>query len=322
MTRQTSSASYSPSSPDDYRRKYPHANVILNLDPELLVLSASKWGLEHLIVCRLIIQKSHCKILPILQKLAPNSKDLQDHEEKSNIQRLINGIDKEDLRCKAYPLIKKENGNLGALWSSLAQCLASSNISVTNKHSQRDTRSIMTKEQPSIEYDPMSSSPSGGAESSTSSRLLQQSYQDSLSDDEVNEDKHDDRNKGEVVTVKLAEEFIGFGLDCCAGQDPASKTLCVFQAQPHRVHYELSFLRIDATDDGGIWVVRSHQPGKTVWRYMRRLVLLEAKRAFGDIDDGHQPTVSDAHLAQYTCEALSAFLEDQTQNEYVYPCFI
>jgi hypothetical protein len=48
-----------------------------------------------------------------------------------------------------------------------------------------------------------------------------------------------------------------------------------------------------------------------------RLALLEAKKAFQHIDDNNQPVVSDTNWSQYTCEALTAFLDNPDQDEYI-----
>jgi len=55
------------------------------------------------------------------------------------------------------------------------------------------------------------------------------------------------------------------------------------------------------------------------WVWESRLALLEAKRAFQRIDDNNRPVVSDANWSQYTCEALTAFLDNPDQDEYIYP---
>jgi hypothetical protein len=93
------------------------------------------------------------------------------------------------------------------------------------------------------------------------------------------------------------------------------------KGDPYRVRYDLPKLSLDATDDGGIWVVATclTQPRSPAWVWENWLALLEAKRAFQSIDVNNQPVVSDANWSQYTCEALTAFLDNLDQDEYVYP---
>jgi hypothetical protein len=101
-----------------YKRKYPNASVILDLDEESLGLSGSKWGTRHLIACRLI-QETGGKLLPVLKKFASEPQDLKSHKERLNIKRLINGPG--NLHLKSRLELERENGSLGTLWSALAK---------------------------------------------------------------------------------------------------------------------------------------------------------------------------------------------------------
>ena len=92
-----------------------------------------------------------------------------------------------------------------------------------------------------------------------------------------------------------------------------------FRGDPYRVRYDLPKLKLDATDDGGIWVVAIEEPGVSPWAWKSRLALLEAKKAFQRIDDNNRPVVSDAHWSQYTCEALTALVDNSDQDEHIYP---
>ena len=141
----------------------------------------------------------------------------------------------------------------------------------------------------------------------------------SLHGSEVDEDKHDDRIKSEVLTVNLAGAFIRYVLNFCAEQNPVNETMLEFREDPYRVRYDLPELKLDATDDGGIWVVATKKPGVSPWLWKSRLALLEAKKAFQRIDDNDQPVVSDAHWSQYTCEALTVFVDNPDRDEYIYP---
>lgn len=136
---------------------------------------------------------------------------------------------------------------------------------------------------------------------------------------EVDEDEHDNRTKSEVLTANLAGAFIRYVLNFCAEQNPKNETMLEFREDPYRVRYDLPKLKLDATDDGGIWVVATKKSGVSPWTWESRLALLEAKKAFQRIDDKYQPVVSDANWSQYTCEALTAFLDNPDQNEYIYP---
>jgi hypothetical protein len=100
MTRQTPKTYCSVRSWAGYRRKYPNAGVVLDLEENLLHLPASKWGTEHLIACR-VIQKNGGKILPILREFAPNPKELKNHLNSANIEPLVNGPRRKELLHKS-----------------------------------------------------------------------------------------------------------------------------------------------------------------------------------------------------------------------------
>ncbi len=147
----------------------------------------------------------------------------------------------------------------------------------------------------------------------------------SSDDGEIDEDGQEDRTKSEVLTINLAGVFGRYVLNFCAGvagQNPEKKTMLEFREEPYRVSHQTAHLRINATDDGGIWVVETKQPGKSPWVWTRRVALLEAKRAFQSINGKSRRTVRDTHLLQYRCEALSACLDEPDRNEYIYTIFI
>lgn len=264
---------YPTRSPEEYRGKYPNAGVTLELKQKHLhLLPASKWGKEHLIACRLI-QNTGGKILPVLKEFAPEPNDLEEHKEWDNIKRLVDGPQKQDLMYKSSLELDQENGNLGLLWSMLAECMA--------------------LRQPS-----------------------QKSYLASSSNGEgVYNGEHTDRTEPDVLTAKLAGAFIRYVLNFCAGQEPRNEAMLEFREDPERVRHDLPLLRLDATDDGGIWTVETREWNKYPWMFVRRLALLDAKKAFQCIDDDNQPVVSDAHLSQYTCEALTACLNYPYEDE-------
>jgi hypothetical protein len=73
-----------------------------------------------------VIQKAgNNKTLPILKEFAPKPKDLGGHEKWLNIEPLIKGLSKDDLRHKSRLELERGNGELGTLWSALAKCVAS-----------------------------------------------------------------------------------------------------------------------------------------------------------------------------------------------------
>jgi len=305
MTNQTTPPYYPTRSLKIYQQKYPNACVIRELkEKNLNDLPASKWGKEHLIACRLI-HKNGGKILPILDGFAPNPDDLKDRKEWDNIKRLIDGLRKKDLQYESSLELGRDNGNLGTLWSALAECMAP-NVSVeASKRPQREKRKTQRKDFVSSEYIQTSlsdtekeASESGSPPHQSSQHSSQQSYRtDSSSGGGIDNDEHTDRTKSEVLTVNLAGAFIRYILNFCAGQDPGNETMLAFRAGPVREHYDLPSLTVDATDDGSIWTVETKQRGKCRWMWRSRLALLEAKKAFQRIDDNGQPVVSDAHLA-------------------------
>jgi hypothetical protein len=293
--------------------------VILELEEKSLQLPASKWGKEHLIACRLLIQPGG-KILPILKEFAPEPNDLENCKEWANIKPLIEGPLKGDLQYKSRLELEHEYGDLGTLWSMLAKIVAPREASDARDYPQRKEMPVRIEGFVSTRGMQISSSPPEEEDSAgTSQRQSQQSFElCSLHGSEVDEEEHVDRVRNEALAVNLAGAFIRYVLNFCAEQNPANNTLLEFREEPYRRAYWISKLRIDATDDGGIWVVKKRK-GKSPWTWNRRLALLEAKRAFQRIDDDNRPGLSDDHLAQYTCETLTACLDPSVPDECVWP---
>jgi hypothetical protein len=301
------------------------------------LLSASKWGTEHLIACR-VIQKNGGKILPILREFAPNPKELKNHLNSANIEPLVNGPRRKELLHKSRWELEREYDKLGTLWSALAKCMAPSRLDQQQANDNQDAGGSRTRPQRarrppqkegfvSTQNVQISSSPPEQAASEgqqVKSPPPEQSSQEcfelaSSHGGEVDEDEHNNRTKSEVLTVNLAGAFIRYVLNFCAEQDPENKTMLEFREDPYRARYDLAKLKLDATDDGGIWVVTTEAPGVSPWAWKSRLALLEAKKAFQRIDDNNKPVVSDANWSQYTCEALTACLNNPNQDEYIYP---
>jgi hypothetical protein len=276
-------------------------------------------GKEHLIACRLLTQPGG-KILPILKGLAPEPNDLETHKGWANIKPLIEGPPKEDLQYKSRLELEHEHGNLGTLWSMLAKIVAPREASDAREYPQREGKPVQIEGFVSTRNMQISSSPSEEEASvGTSQGPSQQSFElSSLHGSEIDEDEHVDRIRNEVLAVNLAGAFIRYVLNFCAEQNPANNDLVEFREEPCRRAAWVSKLRIDATDDGGIWAVNRHN-GKSPWTWNRRLALLEGKKAFQRIDDDNRPGLSDDHLAQYTCEALTACLDPKGLGEYVCP---
>jgi hypothetical protein len=314
----------------EYKKKYPNGPVILELDEKYLRLSASKWGKQHLIACR-VIQKVGGKILPILRTYAPKPKDLKLEEKSANIQRLIDGLEKGDLHYKSSLELEEENPELGTLWTALSECLASREAGGPNRYAQQTIRQTQGEENllsnpatqsfeprsPNSEDEP---TPSQGSKSSSLARSSQESYKPGSSNgSEVDEDEHSDQTKSELITVNLASAFIRYVLNFCAGQKPATRWMVGFRGEPIRERNETAHIKFDATDDGGIWTTATTTLGKRPWTWGKRLALLEANRAFHHIDLENRPVVSDANWSQYTCEALTACLNYPDEKEYISP---
>ena len=306
---------------DEYKHKYPNASVMLDLDQKSLGLSGSKWGTRHLIACRLI-QKAGGKLLPVLEEFAPKPEDLKSHKEWRNIKPLINCP--RNLHLKSRLQLERESGSLGTLWSALAKLLVPKEDVDDNTRPQRVERRNYTESSP--ELSKSSSSPTESSpelsESSSSPTESQQSFDPNSSNcSEFGEDKHADRTKPEILTVNLAGAFIRYVLNFCAEQDPEKGILAEFREEPIRMTYNLNnHLKIDATDDGGIWSVGTKEKDNRPWIWRRRLALLEAKKAFQRIDINNRPEISDRQLSQYTCEALTACIDNEKNgDEYSYP---
>jgi hypothetical protein len=278
---------YRTGSPSEFKLKYPDAKVILELDDEHLKLSASKWGIQHLIACR-VIQEAGGTILPILEKYAPKPEDLEHNDNWGNIEPLIFGPSKEDLKLKSRLELEQENGPLGTLWSALAKCIALNKAVEERTYPQRDRKQVQKftsgdciETESSSQSEPSSSQQEShgkqvqreqsigsdyterGSSSPSESPSGQSNYNpDSSNGSEVDEDEHIDRAKPEILTVNLAGAFIRYVLNFCAGQDPKSKMLAEFQEQPNQNKRNLGHLKIDAIDDGGIWKVMNWKNGK------------------------------------------------------------
>jgi hypothetical protein len=70
---------------------------------------------------------------------------------------------------------------------------------------------------------------------------------------ELDEDEHCDRTKCETITVNLAGAFTRYVLNFCAVQNPAKKKWIIeFREEQIRISQTQAFIKIDATDDGGI----------------------------------------------------------------------
>lgn len=334
MTRQAIKTYYPTRNWGGYRRKYPNAGLVLDLEENLLHLPASKWRTEHLIACR-VIQRKCGKILPILQKFAPKPKELKDHPNWANIEPLVIGLEAEDLLHSSRWQLQRDNGNLGTLWSALAKCVApvqgrapsraipefDQQQANDNQEPPPDTATTQMPPQTPHQGPPEQAASEDQQDgSSEPEHSSQESFKPgSPHGNEIDEDKHDNRTKSEVLTVNLAGAFIRYVLNFCAEQDPENKTMLEFREDPYRARYDLPKLKLDATDDGGIWVVATEAPGVSPWAWKSRLALLEAKKAFQHIGDDNQPVVSDANWSQYTCEALTACLDNPNQDEYIYP---
>jgi hypothetical protein len=287
MTDETTKVYYPVRSWAEYRQKYPKATVILELKENP---RASKWGRAQLVAFRVIQRKAAGSILPVLKDFAPTPKDLEHHLNSAKIIPLIAGIPRDDLLFKSPLELKTENGRLGHLWFELWQC-------VQPPSEQEDSQDQSMPERESQEF----------------------FKPGSIHGSKIDKDKHDNRTKSNALIVNLARDFIDYVLIFCAEQDSEKQMVLEFLGNQHRVCYYLPELKLDATDDGGIWPMATERLGKSPWKCMRRLVPLDAKKAFQHIDIDGQPVVSDASWSQYICEALTALLENPGQAEYIYP---
>jgi hypothetical protein len=223
---------YRAKSPAEYRKKYRDAKVLLDLDQKFLSLSASNWGREHLIACRVIQKAGSNMILPILKDLAPKPRNLRDHKEWRNIKPLIEGLGREDLRHKSRLELERENGELGTLWSALAKCVASKeageageagnagNAGNARRNPPRERRQTQKHGFVSNNHKQTSQSPlpeSSSAIQQAKRSSSQETYKTGSSNQgEVDEDDHTDRTKPEILTVNLAGAFIRYVLNFCA----------------------------------------------------------------------------------------------------------
>jgi hypothetical protein len=219
------------------------------LDKISLGLSASKLGREHLIACR-VIQHLGGKILPKVKAYAPEPKDLKRQAVWLNIQPLIDGPSKDDLRNKSRRELERENPYLRTVWSALAKCLASREPDEPKEYPKRKGQQTQIETPPSFEPHFSYGEVDEGQrpKSSSPEQRSQESYKPGSSNgSELDEDVHCDRIKCETITVNLAGAFIRYVLNFCAVQNPATKRMIEFREEQIRISQTQAFIKIDAT---------------------------------------------------------------------------
>jgi hypothetical protein len=190
---------YPTRSVEEYKHKYPNGRATFELDKKSLGLSASKWGREHLIACR-VIQHLGGKILPKLKAYAPEPQDLKHQAEWPNIQSLIDGPSKDDLRNKSRRELERENPYLRTVWSALAKCLASREPDEPKEYPKRKGQQTQIETPPSFEPHFSYGEVDEGQrpKSSSPEQRSQESYKPGSSNgSELDEDEHCDRTKCE-----------------------------------------------------------------------------------------------------------------------------
>ncbi|KAK2803531.1 hypothetical protein FQN50_006966 [Emmonsiellopsis sp. PD_5] len=228
--------------------------------------AASLWGREHLFACR-VVCSSETDFLPLLAGFMPSDMDTNLHPRITNLIAGP-GVENSELNTMTEPEIIQsyENGGIGYIWAALAPLLRSTGGPAEKL--DRPSRARMPRR------------PSTGGSSRGSIGYVENPA----------------KPLAEDFTVRLLSCMIRSVLNYA---QPSNKGAPFLQYRDERLGYTYAYRgkRFEAIDDGGIQLM---SPDSSL-----QVALLEAKRSFQVIDEGH-PTVSDEFLGQVVGEALAA----------------
>jgi hypothetical protein len=277
------------------------AGTILELTPEELRRSASRWTHRHLIAYRLLTQPEQAT-LPILALTHDQCPQCNERSPVQSINRIWTGHLTGDTPKRLTARTESELAALpgGFFWIALARAARREPPGEGHVYPERDRKPVDRQEYVnSTRVIDGSSSPPAPPSSS--------GFEVSFSD--IDEDEHHvRRNQPEEVTVCLATSFLQYALSLCLLQAPEATTeLRVRVERMTAVAQIAGAVHLVAEDDGGICSMHRVKEGWSMehpW-----LALLEAKRAFKHVgfnsgSGEYTPIVTNENLAQYLGEAV------------------
>jgi hypothetical protein len=349
---------YAPRTPEELRRISDKEGVRTpeDLTPQERRFSPSKWGLRHLLACRLLVTTGMTR-----QEFLPSLK--MDHKDKcpvclkagqvidqSNTDELtVPGVwpTSSHLRKSTFTRLFHSKG--GFFWAALARASRLPVTMADTPHPQRQrTPFVRPGFVNTIDVVPCSSPPAKGSspartlpsaqspspikstrpiDSSSPTKPSGSEYSDSFNSAEaIDQDEHDTlRDVSEDTTVHLIMCFLQFVLHLCLKQDTAGTEICPrLERRRSTLPYALGEGKVSAVDDGGICTM-SFLDRQQHWELLHPyLAIIEAKRSFNNFvsdsrdSDRVYPVASTKMIAQYLGEALAAwFSSPNSGNKYV-----
>jgi hypothetical protein len=321
---------------------------------QLSMTSASGWGFDHLLACRVVVREARQQILPILSPYSKSSDTMGPVE----IVKFVDGPDYLHFEKSEHSLVRNFGYSI-----SLAQTWAALAAFKGNRDFQRTQQSIDASNSDDgshsgMEYSdsdfPMDIDSDGDNDARTSGRPARErktnqnpafvhsgemqvasSSPHAASSHSASSTGHIDgaeqklRATVEDDTLRLVSCAIRHVLYFGAPQDCNDMSDVVeFRDLKLRATNIVQSIGkpIKATDDGGLCLRVRDEDNFILTN--DRVAILEAKR-FHALEDG-KPTISDRSLAQMTCEALLARISDSKSGDDVivihatqhYICFL
>ncbi|GLA56127.1 hypothetical protein AnigIFM63604_004665, partial [Aspergillus niger] len=278
---------------------------------DIISVSASDWGRQHLLACRVVRRDLQRSVLPLLSQFTQPS----DLSSSTEISRFIDGPSANDLTRSEHSLVRNSTCgvSLAQAWSSMAMFKGGQDgrrndiVDSTEEENKSDseTRTKRLRRSTLLEdYVDTNTIQIG------SSSPLADGSQGTSSIGYIDMESHISFLLPEDETLRLASCVIRHILYFAPPQDSSSmSTVVEFRDVKSRLAASTPTLArtIVATDDGGL-CLREELRG--VFKVSKdRVALLEAKRRFQCLENG-RPIISDECFAQMTCEALVARIAD------------
>ncbi|PLB54010.1 hypothetical protein P170DRAFT_451896 [Aspergillus steynii IBT 23096] len=267
---------------------------------DLNLVAASEWGRDHLFACRLIRRAPQRLVLPIL---APYTRP-SDLKSSTEIISFVNGPPGPRYMAQSEHQLVRRSGcgiSLGQIWAALAMFKGS--------RERREKKSPPDNDDGSDEGEkrakrPRQNTPQKDFVDSRNIRVGSSSPETESSQEASSVASPEDE------TLRLASCVIRHILYFGAPQDRTElPTVVEFRDAKVRLVAEapISKRKIVAIDDGGLCLRKESNGGFVLSK--NHLAILEGKRQFQSFENG-RPIVSDKCLAQMTCEALVAGIDN------------
>lgn len=293
---------------------------------KLSEVPASKWGREQLLACRLI-RKTQCDTLPLLESLETTIPVNLGPE----IQQFIEGPDPEHMSWSEFGLVRHYGPSLGQVWAGLAMF----------QGPQERRQPVVAESDGSDGGDGGCGGDLGGGTESEGEAEFAERKGKRIRRNTLQEPFADSRHMQVGSSSPLAEgsqgaSSIGY-IDSeshMLASQPEDETLHFIRCATRHILYFAPNQAVSATasvievrdakvrltattpvlgrllvavDDGGLCL---RQKAGHVFRTLRnRVVMFETKGKLQCLENG-RPILSDACLAQMTCQALTARLAD------------